>query len=278
MRRALATALICSGSLLLSQIAAYRQEFTSATENLRRVVAELNGREVYLVGVNEYPYGSRPPRPSNDPQSILDRREWHMRVFAPGNYGYTIIGPGKLPIVSFVITSRTPNQFVDNLAAHELGHALVQSRGFRTTIRTGDAEVDELVGFATNSVQDVAIAEELIRQGHHDQPFLKFLLVELIKGLKGGRELAALDKLPSGLGRKRLATFVSRLTISVRGSDQEKVELLRLIPSDSRGMALSIQRVLSQRCCRDPKQYEAAVIAVGRVLGLKPTQIVFADD
>lgn len=198
------------------------------------------------------------------------------RVFAPATAGYAYIPPRPRPVYVFVNTSRVSPRLVDLVAAHEVGHVLLHSRGFLQVLAPSDSVSEALVTDSFNVVQDVLLEHDMVERGIDSQPLLGQQLAELARGLS----MAGPNAVVPDTGRLRvshLASMAARLLLTVNGRDDEKKRVRALLPPN---VVLLTDRyvALLGRPVASPDQYQALVYAACLANGVPRWKVVFAPD
>jgi hypothetical protein len=239
-------------------------------ERLRATTAARERRDVIVAFVSERDPAKTPERA----RALLRNDDVRARVFAPGTMGYTFIPQRPRPVIVFVDTDRVEAPVIDLVAAHELGHVLLHSRGFLQVVMfAGDPREAPLTD-AFNAVQDVLLERELAALGVNTRPLLDRQILAVSRSLSLGGPSTA----PSGsLQASRLATMVAPLMLVVPDADPGKERLRELLPKAVLDLVARYGAILSAPV-HTPAQYREVIYRACEANGLSRTQVTFAPD
>jgi hypothetical protein len=250
------------------------QQAAGWLDDLLKTATRKEHRAVRLVLVS----GESSWQTVSDPgaRRVLGDEGVRARVFAQATAGYAYIPPRPGPVFVFVNTSRVAPRLVDLVAAHEVGHVLLHSRGFLQVLAPADPASEALVADSFNVVQDVLLERELVERGIDSQPLLEQQLAELARGLAMAGPRAVVPD-TGRLRTSHLASMTARLLLTVSGRDDVKKRVRALLPGDV--MQLTDRYIaLLKRPVASPDQYRALVHAACQANGVPRWKVVFAPD
>jgi hypothetical protein len=243
-------------------------------KSLRDVASAREHRAVQLILVSSRDAGRRSDTFAS--RAALRDPITSARIFAPDTLGYAHIPARPNPVVVFINTGRVAPDLVGLVAAHELGHVLLHSRGFLQVLAWPGTTDEPLIADAFNVVQDVLLERELTAQAVDSQALLTFQLRELTRTMTLAGPLTAV----SGSGREKishLATLVARLCLTVRGMENEKQQVRRLLPREVAALADRYVTILAGEIAT-PAQYREAIYQACDANGVRRSSVRFAPD
>ncbi|MGE5359337.1 MAG: ImmA/IrrE family metallo-endopeptidase [Bacteroidales bacterium] len=241
-------------------------------ERLRVAAAASERRDVIVALVSERGVADMPDKA----RTVLRNNAVRRRVFAPGTMGYTFIPPRPQPIVVFVNTDRVEPSLVDLIAAHELGHVLLHSRGFLQVVMFPGDPREPLLIDAFNAVQDVLLERELARHGVDTKP----LLLRQLRTIGRALSMAGPDAIvpdSGSLQTSHLATMVTPLMMTVPDGDPAKARLRELLPRDVIRLVNKYSKILSGPVAT-VASYREAIYEACEANGLNRREVEFAPD
>jgi hypothetical protein len=198
------------------------------------------------------------------------------RVFAPGSIGYTFIPPRPKPVVVFVNGDRVEPALLRLVAAHELGHVLLHSRGFLQIVALPGDQAEPLLADSFNAVQDVLLERELLAQRVNSQPLLTRQLRVLASALAHGGPVGAVPD-TGHLNASHLATMATPLLVAVKGEEAEKQRLRHMLSPEAARLISRYSAILA-RPINDAAGYREAIYQACEANGVRRERVRFAPD